>query len=70
LAVVGASPRPKLLLVPEHDQFRPPDSAGEVVAGWAACEVRIVKGADHFLVGRVDRVAEWTVEFARSLAGA
>jgi alpha/beta superfamily hydrolase len=67
MAAVAASDRPKLLAVPEHDQYRDPDSAREVVAGWNATELRVVKGADHFLVGRVDRVAEWAVEFAKAL---
>jgi alpha/beta superfamily hydrolase len=64
---VARDDRPKLLAVPEHDQYRPPDEARDIVEGWANTELRIVKGADHFLVGRVDRVAEWAVDFARSL---
>ncbi|MCU1463884.1 MAG: Alpha/beta hydrolase [Acidimicrobiales bacterium] len=70
MAAVAADPRPKLLAVPQHDQYRDPDSAREVVAGWTATELRVVNGADHFLVGRVDRVAEWAVEFARALPAA
>ena len=41
-------PRPKLLAVPEHDQFRPPDAAEPVIAGWTNTEVEVVAGADHF----------------------
>jgi alpha/beta superfamily hydrolase len=64
-AVMEASsdPRPKLLVVPEHDQFNPPDRAREVTAGWTATEIHVVNGADHFLVGRTDKVAALTREF-------
>jgi hypothetical protein len=64
---VALDERPKLLAVPEHDQYREPDSARAVIAAWLATDVRVGPGADHFLVGRVDRVADWAVEFARSL---
>ncbi|HZQ86811.1 MAG TPA: hypothetical protein VFA83_18340 [Acidimicrobiales bacterium] len=54
--VAPKDPRPKLLIVPEHDQYRPPDSAAEVVADWVNTRMEIVPGSDHFFVGRVDRV--------------
>jgi alpha/beta superfamily hydrolase len=64
-AVMGAStdPRPKLLIVPEHDQFNAPDRARDVTEGWAATEIEVINGADHFLVGRTDKVAGLTREF-------
>ncbi len=63
-AVAAATdPRPKLLAVPERDQFRSPESAREVVASWTNAEVQVVPGADHFLVGRTDRAVELAVEF-------
>lgn len=43
-----ASDKPKHLLVPEHDQFRPPEGAAEVTAPWAATTIEVVPGADHF----------------------
>jgi alpha/beta superfamily hydrolase len=52
----ASDPRPKLLAVPERDQFRPPDSARTVVADWPACTIEVVPGADHFFVGRTDRL--------------
>jgi alpha/beta superfamily hydrolase len=54
----GAEERPKLLLVPSHDQFCPPDAAADAVAGWAATTVEPVEGADHFLAGATSRVAD------------
>jgi alpha/beta superfamily hydrolase len=60
--------RPKLLVIPQHDQFRDPTSAAAVTADWAETRIEVVPGADHFLVGRVDRVPPLAIEFLRSLA--
>ena len=59
----ASDPRPALLAVPERDQFRSPESAREVVASWTNTRIHVVPGADHFLVGRTDRVVELAVEF-------
>lgn len=48
--------RPKLLAVPERDQFRPPSAARDIVAGWTACEIAVVAGADHFFIGRTNQL--------------
>jgi uncharacterized protein len=56
-------PRPKLLAVPEHDQFRPPASATQLTAGWANTRIEVVPGADHFLVGRTDHVVDLAAAF-------
>ena len=66
--VASGDDRPKLLVVPEHDQFRPPDSARDATAEWTNTRIEVVAGADHFLVGRVDRVPPLCVEFLRQLA--
>jgi alpha/beta superfamily hydrolase len=66
--VAAADPRPKLLIVPEHDQFRPPGSARDVTADWKNTRIEVVPGADHFLVGRVDRVPPLCLELLRELA--
>lgn len=57
-AAAGADPRPKVLIVGEHDQFLPPNAAREATATWTSTRVVAVPGADHFFVGRTDRVAE------------
>lgn len=54
--VIGDDPRPKQLLVPEHDQFSPPARARRLTAGWAATAVTVAPGADHFLMGHSDAV--------------
>jgi alpha/beta superfamily hydrolase len=64
----GSDPRPKLLVVPAHDQFRPPDRARAATATWRSTTVEVVAGADHFLVGRTGTVASLVEAFATSLA--
>jgi alpha/beta superfamily hydrolase len=66
--VVATDPRPKHLAVPEHDMFRPPDSARAATSHWTNTTVEVVAGADHFLVGRTAKVAAALVEFVRRLA--
>jgi uncharacterized protein len=61
--LAAADPRPKRLVVPENDQFRPPDSARAYVEGWTNTEVAVVAGGDHFLAGRTDKVADHVVDF-------
>jgi uncharacterized protein len=60
--VAANDDRLALLLVPEHDQFNPPDAARATVADWSATTVEVVPATDHFLGGRMtwvaDRVAE------------
>ena len=67
-AAAGADPRPSLLIVGEHDQFLVPDAARTATEGWEATTVEAVPGADHFFVGRTQKVAELVTAFAGSLA--
>ena len=59
--------RPKLLLVPEHDEFNPPEQAAERSAGWEATELEVVAGADHYLAGRTAAVATAVTTFVGGL---
>lgn len=68
-AAAGIDPRPKVLIVPEHDQFRDPGSAVEATSSWTDTEVIAVPGADHFFVGRTDRVAAIIVDAIDRLIG-
>jgi uncharacterized protein len=61
-------PRPKLVAVPEHDQFRSPDSARPILHDWVNTQVEVVKGADHFLVGRTDKAVELLLSFLKALS--
>jgi alpha/beta superfamily hydrolase len=67
--VAPHDPRPKLLLVPEHDQFRPPASAAEATSAWTATTLVTLPGGDHFLWGHGRQVADHVASFAAGLAG-
>jgi hypothetical protein len=54
--------------VPEHDQFRSPDAARPILSSWENTEMEVVKGADHFLVGRTDRAVELALGLLGRLA--
>lgn len=54
--VAGPDPRPVTLLVPEHDQFDPPDEAARRTAGWTSLTLTTVPMADHFMAGSSDDV--------------
>jgi len=62
---LAGDPRPKLVALAEHDEFRSPAEVAEVAAAWTATEIEVVPGASHFFVGRTDRV----VELAAGLVG-
>ena len=61
-----ADPRPKHLLVPEHDQYSPPERATAVTATWASTTLEVVPGTDHFLGGALSRVVSSVLAFART----
>ena len=66
----GPDPRPKCVVMARHDQFRPPEEAAPVLEEWRNVESHVVEGADHFFVGRTDRVAEIVLDWMRRLPGA
>jgi alpha/beta superfamily hydrolase len=61
--VAGPDPRPKVLAVPQFDQYCDPPCVRERTSSWASTTVEVVPGADHFLAGRLDRVAARCLEF-------
>src|SRR3954469_15676191 len=64
----ASDPRAKFIAVPEHDQFRSPDAARPILSAWNNTTMEVVKGADHFLVGRTDRAVELFLHFLKSLS--
>jgi alpha/beta superfamily hydrolase len=60
---VAHDPRPKLLVLAAHDEFREPAEIQREVAGWTSTRVEVIPGASHFFVGRTDRVVEAVGEF-------
>ncbi len=53
--------RPKLLLVPERDQWSPPARVQALAEGWPSTTIRTLPGADHFLVGQTGLVVDATL---------
>jgi uncharacterized protein len=64
---VAHDPRPKHLVLAQHDEFRDPADVQAEVASWTNTTTEIVPGASHFFVGRTDRVVAATVTFLASL---
>jgi len=67
---VAADPRPKHLVLAQHDEFRAPAEVEREVADWVATTAEVVPGASHFFVGRTDRVVTATATFLAALVGA
>ena len=67
-ASVLAAPdhRHKLLAVPEHDQYNPPERARERVSDWNNTAIVVIPGGDHFLAGRVSLATNLLGEFVDS----
>ena len=70
LDALSTDPRPKLLALAQHDEFRDPASVVEDTDRWTATEVEVVGGASHFFVGRTDRVVDATRAFVERVIGA
>lgn len=66
-AATGADPRPKRLALAEHDQFRAPEEVEAEVTGWSNTQVETIGGADHFFIGRTDRLVDLAAEFVDGL---
>ena len=60
--------RPTLVLVPAHDQFGGPEAVNEAMGDWTDTTIEVVEGADHFLAGAVDRIADRTIEWVTARA--
>jgi alpha/beta superfamily hydrolase len=60
---IATDPRPKALLLAEHDQFSPPGRSSHIVEKWVNTTLEVVPGADHFLMGHtglvVDKALSW-----------
>ncbi|HXY93565.1 MAG TPA: alpha/beta hydrolase [Acidimicrobiia bacterium] len=62
-SAVARDPRPKLLVLAEHDEFREPTSVMAETAEWTATDTEVIGGASHFFVGRTDRLVEVAVAY-------
>jgi alpha/beta superfamily hydrolase len=68
LESLAADPRPKLLALAQHDEYRDPDDIAKLAESWANAEVPVVGGASHFFMGRTDRLVELASGFVDRLA--
>jgi uncharacterized protein len=66
---IAGDPRPKLVVLGEHDDVSPAHEAQVLVSAWTATEVHVVPGASHFFIGRTDHVVAHTTSFLERLLG-
>lgn len=62
-ATVAADPRPKLLALAQHDEFRDAGWVMDATRDWVNTRRETVAGASHFFVGRTDRLVQLADEF-------
>jgi len=67
---VSRDPRPKLLVLAQHDEYRDPAEVVAETASWAATEVDVIGGSGHFFLGRYDRVLAIALDFVAGVANA
>ena len=58
---------PTLALVPEHDQCGGPDATQAALAGQVLVAMEVVPGADHFLWGSIEAIAQRSVDWLTEL---
>ena len=68
-SAVGRDPRPKLLALAEHDEFRAPEEIAKETADWLATDREVVGGASHFFVGRTDQLVELAIGYVDRVSG-
>ncbi|MEY2468094.1 MAG: uncharacterized protein QOF21_792 [Actinomycetota bacterium] len=54
---------PTLVLVPEHDQFGGPEKTRAALEGQQRVTLEVVPGADHFLWGSIESIAQRCVDW-------
>jgi alpha/beta superfamily hydrolase len=67
--LVTADPRPKYVVLAQHDEFRAADDVTREIESWHNAAVHVVGGASHFFVGRTENVTSHALAFVDSLAG-
>jgi alpha/beta superfamily hydrolase len=67
--VVTADPRPKYVVLAQHDEFRPAADVARVTEGWRNAQTHIVGGASHFFVGRTEQVVAHATAFVDGVTG-
>lgn len=70
LASTAADARPKQFVLGERDQFRRPEDVEGEVASWVNARAEVIGGADHYFIGRTDRVVDLADAFLTSVSEA
>jgi uncharacterized protein len=65
---LAADPRPKLLVLAQHDEYRDPSEVAKIAESWASTDVHVVGGASHFFMGRTDRLVQLASDYVDRLA--
>lgn len=65
---LAAEPRPKLLALAQHDEYRDPAEITKRAESWSNTEVHVVGGASHFFMGRTDRLVQIASAYVDQLA--
>ena len=58
---------PTLVLAAQHDQFRDAEDAEAMISDWPDTRFHVLAGADHFMAGMTDQIAERALGFLRPL---
>jgi alpha/beta superfamily hydrolase len=67
---LATDPRPKLLALAQHDEYRDPAEVTALAERWANTDVHVVGGASHFFMGRTDRLVELAAGYVDQLSAA
>lgn len=63
----GRDARPKLVMLAEHDEFRPPEQVIARTTTWQSSTTEVIGGASHFFVGRTGQLVTRTTEWINQL---
>ena len=67
--LVTSDPRPKYVVLAQHDEYREAEEVAREVAGWQNAQAHVVGGASHFFMGRTDHVIAHAVAFVAAATG-
>lgn len=66
--VAAEDPRPKLLAVPQNDEYLDPSAAEVATADWVNTAIEVVPGVGHYFVGRLHVLPPLCTRFLETLA--
>jgi hypothetical protein len=68
--VAAADPRPKRLVVAQHDQYAPPVGVRESTRGWKTTTIDVAPMVDHFFAGGTKSIVESFDQFVDEVTAA